>query len=245
MTGGSPDIATEVVGCLVFLCLIAFFGAARRSSTAVRLALRDPDPETRRAAVLVAARHGLAHHAGLLASHVRYEFDEDVLFTLARVVRDDGCPGRGGRAELRRWSAAFLSQSAASESPQRTEESPVCSYGHDLGLAVDGIDALELFEVEPLPASPAGGGNETLRRAPPWRAAPGHLDAMAVLASLDGPPPTKTTTTPSRHNTREPERRVDYEALVDRLAGIAPKRREQRSGDDRTRDAPQVAGQVA
>ena len=216
-------MATGAVACLVVLTSVLVFGARRQSSAALRVALSDPYPETRRAAVLVAARHGLANHAGLLVAHSRRETAEDVLFALAMVVRDRGCPGRGARAKLRRWSDALLSAGGTSRSGHGDTASRDRSSRLDPALALGVIDALQVLEavtpVEP-PASPAGPAKPALPPASLWTATPGELDPLAVLASLEDrpgiPPPRRDS--PGL----EPEHRHDPEALVDRLAGITP-----------------------
>ena len=221
LVGGNPDAVTGALGCLLVLTFISLVRARSRTSAAVRSALSDPDPETRRAAVLVAARHGLSHHARLLLGHARREEAGDVLFALAEVVRDRGCFGHGSRAKLRRWSEAFLSVREPSGSGDRKRASPHGCSGPDPVLACDVIDALQVFDAVEPPALPTGGAKEAHGPAPVWTAAPDELDPLAVLGSLEGRP----APPPSRRDWREPGHRRDHEALVDRLAGIAPGRR--------------------
>ena len=223
MIGANAVVATGAVACLVVLISVVLVRARRQGSAALRVALSDPYPETRRAAVLVAARHGLANHAGLLVAHSRRETAEDVLLTLAMVVRDRGCPGRGSRATLRRWSEALLSAGKASRSGQGETASRHRSFRQDPALARGVIDALQVFEavtpVQP-PTLPAGAAKQAPRPAPRWTAAPGELDPLAVLATLDD----QWGTTPSTRESGDPDPqdRRDHEALVDRLAGITP-----------------------
>ncbi len=223
----NPDVVVAVVACALLLIVVGSVRARRDTSAAVRLAIRDPRSETRRAAVVVAARHGLARYARLLAMHARHEQARDVLITLAEAVREHGCPGRGPSAKLRRWSESFLSQVETSESAHGDERSGRSHSRQDgLSRAVGVIDALEVVTAQRDDDRPPSPRRTSERRLPAqvWTAGPGQLDALAVVASLEDRPYTYgTTQTPPRPDARHPERRrpVDHEALLDRIAGVA------------------------
>ena len=247
MIGGNPDVAMGVVGCLVVLISISLLRFRGQSSAAVRLALSDPRPATRRAAVLVAARHGLTHHARLLVAHARQETAGEVLLTLAEAVREYGCAGRGSPARLRRWSEGFLRVREPSGSADHEETSPHRSSGQDLVHAPAAIDALQMFDAVEPPASGPGRAEGALLPASPWTAALGELDPLAVLASLEGRSGTMSMTrTPSPRQSAEvePGHHRDHEALVDRLAGLErkpPPLARLRTGDARIVERRQAA----
>ena len=238
----------------------------------MRRALTEEDPETRRAAVLVAAGHGLRRYARLLSSTTRTERSERVLLTLADVVRTRGCPGRGASKRLRQWSEAFLRDAEPSRRAPRRRSAEPCSderpsaeprsEEEQLPPVVDLIDPLDLEQVAPVDGAPAldpPRADLSLLPAPVWTAAPGQLDALAVLASLaDNAAPKSTRTPPpprngdsappaNGHGTRS-ARRWDHDALVDQLAGVAPRRLAPPGGGStrlRPRSRPRVSPEPA
>ncbi|MBV9410902.1 MAG: ATP-grasp domain-containing protein [Acidimicrobiia bacterium] len=131
----SISISIELVAALagVVLLLTAAVWAARLRRDAVRqlrLAILDPDPSTRKAAVLVAAERGLAPFADVLVERVRDERSPQVRRALAEAVaRSQWEPADSSAlVELRVWAQEELSSSTASApSPParpRTEPQP-------------------------------------------------------------------------------------------------------------------------
>ena len=85
-------------------------GKRRQVVARVEAALADPDPRTRRAAIVVAGERGLRSFAGALAERSRVERDEGVRRTLVEVVlRNQWEPSDNHDvAELRLWAHAAV-----------------------------------------------------------------------------------------------------------------------------------------
>lgn len=199
-------------------------------TSAVRKALLATNPDTRRAAVLVAAHHGLGPYAGVLSRWVATEALESVLLPLAEVVCDPRERRRGRRRnQLRGWAEDFF-EARAAKSRERAEMAsslPICAgEPGEAGPPVTfhAIDALLAVEQPVAPAlePPRAGPAERRRR---WRACPDELDALKVLEGLGGRPRTRRRPLPELPEGEPGSEKVDLDALVDALAGVQPPRR--------------------
>jgi hypothetical protein len=230
----AADTTSQVLGgrmpgtaALAVAAWLVLSSARRRrlATGAVRRALRDPDPETRRAAVLVAGHHGLARYARVLYRQARAERDDRVLLALAETIDRGGGHGRGRRTRrLRRWADAFVDKEMAS-----TEDGPEAEgngHGHRGGQVAEEVyrlDALELIAALPSgtrleAVRPAGAGKRASARRR-WRALPDELDALTVLDALE--PPRRSRTRPAATLAKGQAgggERTDIERLLDDLA---------------------------
>lgn len=208
-------VALVLAAGLLAWCL----GRRRTATGAVRRALVDPDPEVRRAAVLVAANHGLGRYTPVLCTRVEREPAETVLLALAEATRARSwCHRRGRRARLARWAEAFAA------APCETVEA--ASEGRRDGR--QGIDALAVMEAPPLdPQPPPPPPRREAGTRPPrhrWRALPDGLDALKVLDALPSATWKRASST-YRPKRRPPSgERIDIEAVLDGLAGVSPRR---------------------
>jgi carbamoyl-phosphate synthase large subunit len=132
------ELAAALTGAV--LLLTAAVWAARLKRDAVRqlrLAILDPDPSTRKAAVLVAAERGLEPFADLLVERVQAEHHPQVRRALAEAVaRSQWEPSDSSElVDLRVWAQGELASTAPSQNPPTavTSSSPTPNASN-LGL---------------------------------------------------------------------------------------------------------------
>jgi hypothetical protein len=216
-------LALAVAGGLV----LSHVRDRRTATRAVRRALADSDPETRRAAVLVAARHGLARYARVLWKRLESENADCVLLALAEVTRAQRWRRGGGRRDdLRGWAEWFLAVRTVPrpEPPGPAEEGPGRRES-DAGDALHNIDALEVIKALPERGSELPGDKATPAKSRRrWRARPNELDALKVVDGLAASRNGQRTPSTPAPNGRGHHRRTDIDALLNELAGVRPDR---------------------
>jgi carbamoyl-phosphate synthase large subunit len=121
------ELAAALTGAV--LLLTAAVWAARLKRDAVRqlrLAILDPDPSTRKAAVLVAAERGLEPFADLLVERVQAEHHPQVRRALAEAVaRSQWEPSDSSElVDLRVWAQGELASTAPAQSPPAPAPAP-------------------------------------------------------------------------------------------------------------------------
>jgi hypothetical protein len=215
-----------VLGVVAVAACLALYrlGARRGAGRAVRRALTAADPDTRRAAVLVAVDHGLGRYAQALCRRVTTEEADSVLVPLAEAVAARGGRGRRGRCgRLQRWAEAFLAGRTVRRpegAPRRTT-APAPRGRVDDGAA-HGLDALELVEaLGPLPRQPSAGPPASARPRRQWRADPDELDALKVVDALRAGPRRRASAKSAPNGRSTPAGTTDIDALLNELAGVA------------------------
>lgn len=174
MAGWSDAVVCAAVTAAVLWHLRARRRWRRRS---VRLALRNADPEIRRAAVLVAISDGVRNYVHPLCDLARNETHETVLEALALVAEGGrGKLGRRRRAtRLLVWAEARASLRTAADDvrPARPQLPPPWLHL---------IDALELMD-GPTPAALPQPSSESALEAVNgrWRASTRCIDALEVV----------------------------------------------------------------
>ena len=202
---------------------------ARRAATPLRLALADADPETRRAAVLVAACHGVDRHARLLLERVGVEDAPCVLVAVVEAVRGDRSTAASPAVRaLQAWADGFPALPAGPE-VELVEALPATAsaLAEPSRWVVDGVDALEVLEAVASVASLAPPGPErgevaATSAAGRWRGRWGELDADEVVAAVVAVAAGRASGGTERPRSTRRRRRpnVDIDSLLDELVGI-------------------------
>jgi len=117
----APIVEVGAAGAGAALLVVAAVWARRLKRQAVRqlrLAMLDPDPATRKAALFVAAERGLGPFADLLVERAHEEADSHVRHALAQAVaRSQWEPADSGPlVELRLWAQGLLADAAPATS---------------------------------------------------------------------------------------------------------------------------------
>ena len=191
------QLAAVVGGVCLLVAALGWRSRTRRQLTwPVRQALVDPNPETRRAAVYLAAEHGLTPYVELLAERIRRETDPGVVAALAEVIqRNLWEPADNGRVwDLRLWAQQYFleQEGSAGESREAAYSQPMPSHRADAGMEAAGARAT-VVDRRSRPATPREEWEPLsvlveARPAPP-AAAPGtgngHSSAARPVTSAD------------------------------------------------------------
>ena len=230
----APARTTSRVALVVGLaawCLVSRLRRRRAATRAVRRALEAPDLETRKAAVLVAAHHGLDRYARAFSQWVD-EQTESVLEPLAVAACDPDRPCRGRRLQkLRRWAEEFF-EARAVASRKRAQAAVIevpAPAGECVREVLHALDALLVVgavapgeDTRPSPAGRAPAGARSR-----WRARPDELDALKVLEALGAPrrPRPRQVPAAAANGQNGTGQKLDLERLLDELAGVRSGRR--------------------
>jgi len=166
------ELAAALAGAVLLLTAAVWAARLRRDAVRqLRLAILDPDPSTRKAAVLVASERGLEPFVDLLVERVRDEHHPQVRRALAEAVaRSQWEPADSGDlVDLRVWAQGELTSTTPAPSPspnknlskseiagrerahrERSQELGEVSGG----VAVDVADPAPVLDVAPAPNEP-------------------------------------------------------------------------------------------
>jgi len=192
------ELAAGGAGLLAVVTSLAWRGRARRAANRqLRLALLDPDPATRRAAVFLASERGLAPYADLLIERTQVEHDQAVLQALAdSVARNQWEPADDRRlVDLRVWAQRQLATGTTTTTTEAATPTAAPDTNGSRGAsaaresspgkapeALAGVrEAIDVLE----PATATVGGPSTPVASPPPPSPP-----PPAPASSTGPRPT-------------------------------------------------------
>ena len=223
MTGTAVLLAV-LVAVLVAVLASPVLRRGRHCAVLER-ALADPDPDVRRAAVLVVAADGSRPCVRTGRRHRGEEPADRALRAAAEVLRDlSPARDRDRRDPVLPGAGAYA---AARRPPAGAAGRPLASP------LIDPLDAIDRTVSDRDADGGTGGAGPPPGGTRPWRAGHDQLDALDVMALLPGPAPhpPREPAPPSASAVGEGGHRAttDVDALLDDVAGVGADARRRRA----------------